>query len=347
MTDLFHTYSDGITKETIGICGPLPPPLGGVAVHVSRVAEKLRAQHNHIFVHDSTRDAFFLKRLFKFFLFFLKTRPSCVQYHTLYHGLGELLIVNLARSIFRFKLMIIDHDCRDLYKRSRIFKHILNYTLKNSCLVLIGHTTAQSYSDNAIALPKSFYIESPFLPPDGTQKELLFMQYPTDLKKFLAQKYPLILINAFRLVLLDNKDLYGVDLTIEALAQLHTEFENIGLVIALASRGEKTHYQKIMARIEELHVTESIFWIENQQELWPLFFHVSLFVRPTLSDGYSVSIQEALWAGCPVIASDAASRPAKTTLFKTGDLHDYTCQLRYHLHTKPACGYQNMPRIAQ
>ena len=42
---------------------------------------------------------------------------------------------------------------------------------------------------------------------------------------------------------------------------------------------------------------------------------IDLFVRPTLSDGASVSIEEALWANIPVVASNVCQRPAQVMLY--------------------------------
>ena len=49
-----------------------------------------------------------------------------------------------------------------------------------------------------------------------------------------------------------------------------------------------------------------------------------LFLRPTNSDGDSVSVRESLSLGVPVIASDAAPRPNGTILFRSRDHDDLT-----------------------
>jgi glycosyltransferase involved in cell wall biosynthesis len=45
-------------------------------------------------------------------------------------------------------------------------------------------------------------------------------------------------------------------------------------------------------------------------------------VRTNNSDGYGVSLQEAMDLGVPAIGSDTCERPKGTILFKTGDLSD-------------------------
>lgn len=47
-----------------------------------------------------------------------------------------------------------------------------------------------------------------------------------------------------------------------------------------------------------------------------------LFVRPTLADGDSIALREALAAGKPVVASDAVRRPDGVTLFRSKDVDD-------------------------
>jgi glycogen(starch) synthase len=45
-------------------------------------------------------------------------------------------------------------------------------------------------------------------------------------------------------------------------------------------------------------------------------------IRPTYTDGDSISVREALALGVPVIASNAVARPAGTVLFETGNSDD-------------------------
>ncbi len=53
-----------------------------------------------------------------------------------------------------------------------------------------------------------------------------------------------------------------------------------------------------------------------------LLARCDLFVRPTLVDGDSITLREALAAGKPVVASDAVRRPEGVTLFSSKDVDD-------------------------
>jgi glycosyltransferase involved in cell wall biosynthesis len=51
-----------------------------------------------------------------------------------------------------------------------------------------------------------------------------------------------------------------------------------------------------------------------------------LFLRPTLHDGDSLSVREALSLGVPVVASRTGNRPGDVHLFQPGDVDDMVAQ---------------------
>ena len=53
---LKHIYSDAVYNKKVAILGPLPPPLGGVAVHIQRVGAKLRRQKNQVHHFNTTAE---------------------------------------------------------------------------------------------------------------------------------------------------------------------------------------------------------------------------------------------------------------------------------------------------
>ena len=52
-----------------------------------------------------------------------------------------------------------------------------------------------------------------------------------------------------------------------------------------------------------------------------------VFLRPTLSDGDSISVREAISLGVPVVASRIGARPAGATLFESGNVEDLLSKL--------------------
>jgi glycosyltransferase involved in cell wall biosynthesis len=109
---------------------------------------------------------------------------------------------------------------------------------------------------------------------------------------------------------------------VQLLSGLREEYPDIGLLFALAEIGDNRYYDKIRMKINELGIQENIHFMLGQKELWPLFKKADLMVRPTYIDGYGISVAEALYLGCPAIASDVCKRPDGTILFRNRDEDD-------------------------
>ena len=65
-----------------------------------------------------------------------------------------------------------------------------------------------------------------------------------------------------------------------------------------------------------------------------MFKKVNLSIRPTITDGDAISIREALYFNCEVIASDVVKRPEGTVYFKCRDIDDLYYQTSKILTSK-------------
>ena len=68
--------------------------------------------------------------------------------------------------------------------------------------------------------------------------------------------------------------------------------------------------------------------------IWPLFKKVDLFLRPTNTDGFGISLAEAIHFGTLAIASDVCPRPEGTILFKNRDFNDLFTKVNKILKNK-------------
>jgi glycogen(starch) synthase len=113
---------------------------------------------------------------------------------------------------------------------------------------------------------------------------------------------------------------YGRTVMFEALKELAGRLPGVGL--CLFGPGTDDPAFEAAARsagVEEL--LEPAGELEHGQVL-AILEQADLFVRPTLADGDSISVREALALGVPTVASDAATRPSKVTTFRSGDRED-------------------------
>lgn len=324
-----HIYTDSIHGKKIVVIGRYPPPLGGISIHVQRVIAKLKTQDNSIFFFEAAQRlrfiCFFLYQL-KLFFFLAWSRPEIVFYHTLYlkYGIHELWLIIQLKKILDYQVVIIDHNFRHLQTQSRIFKQHLNILMPFIAhQVFIGSITERHYREYGIIKPMNWSIESAFLPPDFTQEHTIVNSYPATLIHFMQTHGPLIIANASHLVLLpDGRDLYGFDICLNMIQQLKKMFSDIGLIFALPTIGNQHYFNQLQTVIVQHQLSECVYFLLEQKELWPLFKKVQIFVRPTLSDSDGISVHEALYVGLPVVASDVCERPPQVVLFKSGDVDD-------------------------
>ena len=61
---------------------------------------------------------------------------------------------------------------------------------------------------------------------------------------------------------------------------------------------------------------------------YPVIAKSHVFLRPTRSDGFSISLAESLYLGVPAIASDVRPRPQGTIVFKNGNADDFYIQVK-------------------
>ncbi|HYR44188.1 MAG TPA: glycosyltransferase family 4 protein [Terriglobia bacterium] len=110
---------------------------------------------------------------------------------------------------------------------------------------------------------------------------------------------------------------YGFDLLIEAVTELRKTYRQIGCVVL----GDGDHRDKSLALVRRAGLDDAILLAGDvDHELCvALMARSDVFLRPTFTDGDSISVREALGLGVPVVASNVGTRPEGTLLFPAGN----------------------------
>ena len=323
MSELKHSYSENIFGKKILIIGPYPPPLGGVSVHVSRVKEKFVSQKNIVHVYDTSKK--YRNKIVALKNFITKifiTKPNIIYFHEPTESVQKFLSLILLKKILRYTLVTVDHDCRILYNFKPLPKNIFRFCIKKTDkAVIIGNTTEKCYLDNKVLPSKKttvtqspiFSIESPFLPPQKT----LIPKLDPKTETFIKNRTPIISANAFI-----PCDLYGFDASVKLMQSLVKTYPNIGIIWGICkveTSEQKKYFCDTKKKISDLKLKKHFYFLIGQ-EFWPIIKKSDLFIRPTLSDSFGISIQEAISLKTLAIASDVCIRPEGTILFKTGNV---------------------------
>ncbi|MDP2361555.1 MAG: glycosyltransferase [bacterium] len=142
---------------------------------------------------------------------------------------------------------------------------------------------------------------------------------PDGVEDFLRGHGPILAASAFRLRILQGQDLYGLDLLIDLMHQLRTWHTRAGLVFVLPETGLPDYLEQCQAKLADLGLERDLLIVRESIDFTALLRRSDLLVRPTTTDGDSISLREALHVGCRTLASDAVPRPAGVATFRSRD----------------------------
>ena len=305
------------------LIGSCPPPLGGVSVFLKRYRQKLEAEGHTVDVidpHRLTKPALYRELL-----------RACGRGYDLlslnfpsFHIMMLLLLRGRAA-----KVEVWDHNWRVLEGWNPLRRSLYELFLRRArSLILVAPHVADYYRRHGVEPPPTTVVRHAFLPPPAAEEAAVVGTYPADVLEFARTRRPLVVANAFRLVLEGGVDLYGLDMCVRLAAALKEEYPRAGLLFALAEVGDEDYYARVRREIDARGLGENFLFMTGQRELWPLLGRADLMVRPTSADGYAVSVAEALHLGCPVVASDVSERPPGASLFAARDDEDFLTKCR-------------------
>ena len=294
--------------------GPIPPPIGGVSIHIQRLSQMLRKEGHIIsFIDESPIikvDTFNLRSLDIFpYLKIIKSADivhlhSSVTIFRLFH-----LFICL---IFKKNTVLTLHSWRVESKISQYFQRKLFSKIKK--IICVNHDIYQKINLN------NTIVQAAFIPPDMSVEPELPKHVEQWIKEQKTQNKIIIASNAYRLDIFNSIDLYGLDMAIKLIDFLVNEHKlNVALifVVTTLNQNEKLFYiyKKI---IREKKLTGNILLIhEKKMSYVKLIQKSDLTCRLTNTDGDALSIREAIHLNKPIIASDSAKRPDGTITFKT------------------------------
>lgn len=288
-------------KHSILLAGPFPKPLGGISVHINRLFHLLEKEGLEVEKFNLN------KRIIpglQWFIFLFHLTFS--RYDVVHLQLFEPLFYKVVLLICKLKKTELILTIHNPHVSSRIKENIalLNQT---DVIVMVGGHIVDSYNSSGVELTTEIKVISSYLPPNNKEEVNILKTYPTELNDFIKKFDKTILISAYKLIITnEGVDLYGIDKSIELLKELNN---SIGLIIAIADDGYNVEYYSILKqRIKQYGLEGNVFFLGGQREIWPLFKLVDLFLRPTVYDGFGISVAEAIDMGCPAIASNVCKR---------------------------------------
>jgi len=320
-------------KINVLITGPMPPPAGGISIHLQRLQHLLKHEFNLDFIDESSskNKLYFNIKSLNLFVYLKKIIHSDLVFiHSGNRLLKKLHII--AGKLFGKKVIITVHGYGKT--RSLLFRLYdqLVFNLANK-IILVNPEIRQKLNLNE----NKIVIKNAFLPPVLSEEPNLSNVIETRLIAAKKQNKTIICANASRLDNFNGEDLYGLDMSIEATKMLVDAGIPVDVIFIVSSldTGEEK-FQKAQNLIQQYQIQSSFFLINEKASFVKLIEQSDMVIRPTNTDGDSLTIREGLYLNKIVLASDVVKRPDGTKLFKTRDTADLFEQMKELITQKNA-----------
>ncbi|NAZ95992.1 glycosyltransferase family 4 protein [Vibrio toranzoniae] len=295
-------------KKSILIIGKIPPPIGGVSIFVYRLYHKLVKEGHAVSLFPSG----FIINLSILIKLFAQSYNRIIL-NTL--SLPMFLILFISFNLHKVEL--VDHNHSRRFNSSFKTKLILFFISQMKKVNLVDAHLKSNYPPLSV----NFNCINPFIEPTAEEINKAKKSLPPNVNELLHSSEKVFVISAWKLILENGIDLYGIERTCNIFKNLLESYPRIGLIVCIGDSSENTILlNRIKSSVEDF--SSIIFW-ENCSNSWSVFSRKTVYLRPTSTDGNSISIHEAIYYNTPVITSDVVSRPKECTLFEYENDHDY------------------------
>ncbi|SHI94513.1 glycosyltransferase [Aquimarina spongiae] len=304
-------------NKELAIFGPYPPPLGGISVHVKRIEPFLNESkipyqiYNHGYQEQKNVLAT-KKNLFWYIKLLFTKRYGLFHFHQFFFF--HFLYYPLFSLFRREKVFVTIHSERILGY------HKIVRSLVLLLLAVTRKTTFISVSKNLNDYLNEKGVSSIFLPA--------YVPPTVIADKKINSTKEIFLFSVWKFNQKLSNEIYNVPLTFQFLSENKDKFTML-FMIGSQSDSDVEYLEELMQKYD---VTENIEVVFNEN-LVDYVKNCKFLLRPNLSDGYGVSIQEAMDLGIPAIASDVCERPKGTILFKSDDIEDLSKSVSYVMNT--------------
>ena len=319
----------------IVLIGPYPPPYGGMAVQIQEwhlhLIERYECECVVLNIGESRRERLdgcvqvfsyvdFIRKLYSLgrqgYLFHLVTTG-----HSFKSWLSGLVCALSGMTNGFRSLLVFGSGDAPIYLRNA---NMLVISLVRVTMGLAGHVICRNEEMRATLIsvganPSKITILPGFL---GVQSRS-DMPLPPSVQQFIDSHNPILGATVYVPKTGVVYPEYGLELIAAAIQDLRKVHPNIGVI--LMGPGAEAEAQIKDADRLSGHLCYS--GPLSHDLVLNTMKQLTVFVRPTYTDGDSISVREALALRVPVVASDAAYRPQGVLRFTAGNADDFVKKL--------------------
>jgi glycosyltransferase involved in cell wall biosynthesis len=322
------------SKRLVDVLGPVPPPFGGVSIHILRYANLLEAQGHDVRILSYTgltgqgglaKALQAASQLAVLYGRYAVRRGDVLHVH--YGGLGyfqavaPLLATTAARKVATFHSVRVIQDLERAGASRR--RRALDLLSRLDLFVAVRAEIGAELRKLGLEGP-AITVMPAFLPPADAEADLsrLPAAVAETLTRALAAGRRQLCCGAYYLGAgYGHDDIYGVEALADAVEALDAGEGPAADFWVLVSNPPDTPER---SRIDRELRERAARWRRCAMHLHyglpmvPVLARSSGMLRPSREDGDSVAVREALAFGVPVLASDAVVRPDGVTTYPLG-----------------------------
>jgi glycogen synthase len=293
------------------LVGPRPPPHGGISVHVAGIHEQLVRDGITCEVLDTGQGA--LGLAFAWSLLRYRISGWQLQLHTNGHNRKSWLlaiICGVAGFPGRGSVLTLHSGMAPRYLQSSPWPP----RLAKVAGALYGRVVCVSFAIQEALMGVGVAPDKIELSPAYRTVRMPAAPLNSLLDAWMARHVPVFSTTMF------FRPEYGFDLLISALTKLRHSHPAIGCVV-MGSGEQRASAERV---VQQAGLEDAVLMAGDvdHQTCLAVMARSDLFLRPTLEDGDSISVREALALKIPVIASRVGTRPPGTVLFRRDDSTD-------------------------
>lgn len=279
-------------KFDVLIVGNYPPPIGGVTIHVKRLLDRLSTSTFTYSFIDLRREGVFTV---------LKSIFSTKMVHL--HSSNSYLKLALAAMCFilRRPLLMTYHGNLGRYGKFRNGIDMLAIWLAKVPIMINEQSLAKAKQINYNA-----HFASAFIPPKAVEN--LDETSRNKIASLRTSSKFLFCTNASNVSYdVNGKEIYQIT----DLIKLFNRYLDLGLIIS----DPKGDYRRMIEK-SGLIYNQNILFFDFGHDFNAVIEDCDCMLRFTTTDGDSLSVKEALFAGKNVIATDVVNRSSQVTLVR-------------------------------
>lgn len=280
-------------KNKILIIGKIPPPIGGVSIHIQRLLKEFENDSIKVELLDYSKEK-------NIFVVISKIRRCKIIHIHLSRKLHRLIFILFFRILFK-KVVVTFHGKYTFDNKFDVWS--LKFSSASIVLNELSYNNALKHQLNSV------YLIGAFIPPPISTVMSLKDHTKKVLDTFKSKYEHVFCTNAWNIVYdSDGEEIYGGSILFE----LFEKINNKGLIFS----DPEGKYSKYL--LEKYgYIPNNIHFITYRHDFVEVIIKANAYIRSTTTDGDSLSVNEALFLKKDVIASNVVDRPRGCILYES------------------------------